>query len=158
MTINIVSCLTLFPAILFDLSLSADVEKPSPSQQSPNDFPSQEPLMIESSDNGNTTTKFSYSSTLSPMGVCIWSTVMSSVVAHVSLFAMMSIGKWIRVYTVWKFYDFSITHILCEINFEDCRSAKSAILTHLGTLNFVNLVNFNLQKVQKFLKTKIQSL
>ena len=116
MTINIVSCLTLFPAILFDLSLSADVEKPSPSQQSPNDFPSQEPLMIESSDNGNTSTKFSYSSTLSPMGVCIWSTVMSSVVAHVSLFAMMSIGKWIRVYTVWKFYDFSITHILREIN------------------------------------------
>ena len=100
MTINIVSCLTLFPAILFDLSLSADVEKPSPSQQSPNDFPSQEPLMIEPSDNGNTTTKLSYSSTLSPMGVCIWSTVMSSVVAHVSLFAMMSIGKWIRVHSV----------------------------------------------------------
>ena len=99
MTINIVSCLTLFPAILFDLSLSADVEKPSPSQQSPNDFPSQEPLMIEPSDNGNTT-NLSYSSTLSPMGVCIWSTVMSSVVAHVSLFAMMSIGKWISVHGV----------------------------------------------------------
>ena len=98
MTINIVSCLTLFPAILFDLSLSADVEEPSPSQQSPNDYPSQEPLMIEPSDNGNTTKlSYYYSSTLSPMGVCIWSTVMSSVVAHASLFAMMSIGNWMIV-------------------------------------------------------------
>ena len=148
MTINIVSCLTLFPAIIFDLSLSADIEEPSPSQQSPNVFPSQEPLMLESSDNGNTT-KLSYSSTLSPMGVCIWSTVMSSVVAHVSLFAMMSIGKWIRVYTVWKFYDFSITHILREINCRDSESFKTAVFAICGALNFVNLVNFILQKTHQ---------
>ena len=39
-------------------------------------------------------------------------------------------------FTVWKFHDFTVTQILREINFEDARSAQSAILTHLGTLNF----------------------
>ena len=34
--------------------------------------------------------------------------------------------------TVWKFHDFSITHILREINFGDTRIAKYAI----STLNF----------------------
>ena len=38
--------------------------------------------------------------------------------------------------TVWKFQDFRITEIFREINFEDSRSAKSAILTHLESLNF----------------------
>ena len=37
---------------------------------------------------------------------------------------------------MWKFHDFSITQILCEINFEDSRIEKSAILTHLEALNF----------------------
>ena len=37
--------------------------------------------------------------------------------------------------TVWKFHDFSITRILREINFEDCRSSKSAILTYFEALN-----------------------
>ena len=37
---------------------------------------------------------------------------------------------------MWKFHDFTITQILCEINFGDSRSAKSAILTHLEALNF----------------------
>ena len=40
------------------------------------------------------------------------------------------------VFTVWKFQDFSIIHILREINFWDSRSAKSAILTHLEALDF----------------------
>ena len=31
--------------------------------------------------------------------------------------------------TVWKFHDFSITQILREINFGNCRIAKSTILT-----------------------------
>ena len=39
-------------------------------------------------------------------------------------------------YTVGKFHDFSITQILREINLEDCRSAKSAISTHLQPLKF----------------------
>ena len=33
------------------------------------------------------------------------------------------------VKSMWKFHDFSITQILREINFRDCRSAKSAIFT-----------------------------
>ena len=37
--------------------------------------------------------------------------------------------------TVWKFQHLCITQILCEINFWDSRSAKSAILTHLEALN-----------------------
>ena len=38
--------------------------------------------------------------------------------------------------TVWKFQDFVITQILCEINFKDSKGAKSAISTHLEALNF----------------------
>ena len=37
---------------------------------------------------------------------------------------------------MWKFHDFSIAHILREIKFEDSRSAKTAISTHLEVLNF----------------------
>ena len=40
----------------------------------------------------------------------------------------------ITVPTVWKFHDISVTQILREINFEDFRSAKFAILTHLEAL------------------------
>ena len=37
---------------------------------------------------------------------------------------------------MWKFHNISIIQILCEINFWDTRSAKTAILTHLEALNF----------------------
>ena len=37
---------------------------------------------------------------------------------------------------MWKFQDFSIAHIFREINSEDSKSAKSAILTHLEAQNF----------------------
>jgi len=53
---------------------------------------------------------------------------------------------------MWKFQDFSITQILREINFEDSRSAKTAIFAILRAVNFVLLVNISLQKVQKFIK------
>ena len=39
--------------------------------------------------------------------------------------------------------------ILREINFSEFRSSKSAIFAILGVLNFVDLQNFSLQKVQK---------
>ena len=39
-------------------------------------------------------------------------------------------------YTVRKMHDFSITQILREKKFLDCRSAKSADLTHFKALNF----------------------
>jgi len=60
--------------------------------------------------------------------------------------------------TVWKFQDFSITQILREINFGGCRSSKTAVLAILGALKMINLVNFSLQKMQEFIKIKIQSL
>ena len=62
----------------------------------------------------------------------------------------------------WNFQDFSITQILREINFEDSRSGKTAFFAFLGAtnhiINFVNLVNFSLQKMQKLIKIKIESL
>ena len=60
--------------------------------------------------------------------------------------------------TVWRFQDFSITQILREINFGGCRSSKTAVLAILGALKMINLVNFSLQKMQEFIKIKIQSL
>ena len=45
--------------------------------------------------------------------------------------------------------DFCFTQILREINFEDSRSAKTAVCAILEALNFVNLVNISLQKVKK---------
>ena len=50
---------------------------------------------------------------------------------------------------MWKFHDFSITHILREINFGDSTRAKSAILTHLEVLNFA------FYEILHFLKTEI---
>ena len=47
-------------------------------------------------------------------------------------------------YMVWKIRDFSVTQILREINFEECRSSEIAIL---GALMFVNLVDFSILKV-----------
>ena len=49
-------------------------------------------------------------------------------------------------HTVWKFQDFCITEILRQINFVDSRSAKTAVFAILRAVNFVHLVNFNLQK------------
>ena len=60
--------------------------------------------------------------------------------------------------TVWKFHDFPITQILREINFGESRSSKTAFFAILVALNFVDLINFSPQKVQKILKIKIQSL
>ena len=38
--------------------------------------------------------------------------------------------------TVWKSNNFPIAQILCEINFESSKNAKSAVLTHFEALNF----------------------
>ena len=62
-----------------------------------------------------------------------------------------------------KFQDFSVTQILCEINFGESRSAKTAGFAILGALDFVDLVHFSLQnsksaKIQKFIKVIIQSI
>ena len=60
--------------------------------------------------------------------------------------------------TVWKFQDFSVIQILREINFRESRSSKITGFAIFGALNFVNLVTVSLQKVQKFIKVKIQGL
>ena len=52
---------------------------------------------------------------------------------------------------------FSAILILREINFGEPRSAKTAIFTILGAVNFVDLVKFSLQKVQKFIKPKFRA-
>ena len=57
-----------------------------------------------------------------------------------------------------KFQDFSVIQILHEINFGGCRSPKSAVFAIFWALNLVDLVNFSIQKVQKCIKIKIQSL
>ena len=50
-----------------------------------------------------------------------------------------------------------ITQILREINFDESRRSKIIIFVILGALHFVNLLDFSLQKVQKFIKSKIRS-
>ena len=56
-----------------------------------------------------------------------------------------------RLLTVWKLLDFYVIQILREIKFGESRSFKTAVFALYGTLDFVYLVNFSLQKVQKFL-------
>ena len=67
------------------------------------------------------------------------------------------VQTWAPQYTMWKFHDFPITQILREINFGDCRSAKSAILTYLEALNldFDEFLHF--LKVEIYQMNKIHS-
>ena len=53
-----------------------------------------------------------------------------------------------------KFEDFTVIQILREINFGEPQSSKTAVFAIFGALNFADLVNFSLQKVQKFIKKK----
>ena len=53
---------------------------------------------------------------------------------------------------------FCVIQILREINFEESRIAKTAIFAILRAVNLVQMVNFSLQKVQKFIKIKFQSV
>ena len=56
------------------------------------------------------------------------------------------------IHTVWKFHDFPITQNLREINFGEIQNSKTPVYAYFEALDFVNLVNFNLQKEQKFLQ------
>ena len=55
---------------------------------------------------------------------------------------------------MWKFHEFSIPKILREINFEDSKIAKTAIFAILRAVNFVQMVNFSLQKSAKIHKNQ----
>ena len=65
---------------------------------------------------------------------------------------------WGQYYSVEIAGFFCHLHILREINFGECRSSKNAIFAILRARSFVNLVNFTVHKVQKFIKFKIQRL
>ena len=58
---------------------------------------------------------------------------------------------------MWKFQDFYVIQILREIIFEESRSCKTTVFAILEALNFINLVNFGLQIVQKFKKAKFRA-
>ena len=62
--------------------------------------------------------------------------------------------NWLKVYTVWKFQDFSVTQILREINFGESRSSKTAVYSILGDQNLVHLVNISLPKSVKVHKNQ----
>ena len=51
-----------------------------------------------------------------------------------------------------KFQDFSVAQILCEINFVECRSAKTAVFAHLEALNLSSFWKFQPSNVHKFIK------
>ena len=60
--------------------------------------------------------------------------------------------------TVWKFDNFPITHILCEINFGDSRSARYVILTRFEALNFDFYEFLYLEESEIYRFDEIQSL
>ena len=64
-----------------------------------------------------------------------------------------------NVFTVYTYVcgNLSVTHILREINFGESRRCKMAIFALLRALVFVILAHFSVQKVQQFIKIKIQS-
>ena len=59
---------------------------------------------------------------------------------------------YVHAYTVWKLQDFSVTQILREIKVGQSRNTKSAILTHLETLNF------NFYEILHFLEAEINQI
>ena len=56
------------------------------------------------------------------------------------------------------FHYLPITQILREINFGESRRSKTAVFAFFEALDFVNSVNFIIQKVQNFIKSKIPNL
>ena len=58
----------------------------------------------------------------------------------------------------WKFQNFCVIQILREINFGESRSCKTAFLAIFRALNFIDLVNSSLPRMQKIMKMKIQRL
>ena len=54
----------------------------------------------------------------------------------------------VRIYLYLLTY-FSAPQILCEINFEESRSSKPTFFAILVALNFGNLVDFSIQKLEK---------
>ena len=56
-----------------------------------------------------------------------------------------------------KFQELSVAQILREIDFGEPRGSKTGVFAILRVLKFANLVDLNLQKLQKFMKIKIRA-
>ena len=54
--------------------------------------------------------------------------------------------------------DFLSIRFYVKLNFGESRNSKPAVFAIFGALNFIDFVNFSLQKVQKYMEIKIQSL
>jgi len=90
MTINIVSCLVLFPAIIWDLSMTSPVTALTTNN---NTISLSEASASVASVASAASAASPATTTVSPsMIVCIWSTMSSSIVAHASLLAMLTVG------------------------------------------------------------------
>ena len=68
------------------------------------------------------------------------------------------LGQWTSETTMWKSAAFSVIQILREIKFGEFERFENEVFAILEDLNLVKLVNTSLQKGQKFIKIKIQSL
>ena len=58
---------------------------------------------------------------------------------------------------MWKFFGFSVSHILREIKNSESRGSKFAILTHLEALNFDFHEFLHILEAEKYQINKIQS-
>ena len=62
------------------------------------------------------------------------------------------------MHKVLKFHDFSVTQILCEINFAESKSSKTPVLAFLGALKMIDFVKFCIfSKVEIDQMSEIQS-
>ena len=68
-----------------------------------------------------------------------------------------SIFRENKPFTMWKFQDFSVNHILREIKFRDSRSTKSAISTHSEALKFDYYEFLHFLKAEIYLNNQIHS-
>ncbi len=104
MTINVVSCLVLFPAVMLDLAGEAETKAASVTATAASLAVTMD-AHVQTGSSGlmdtsgsladlvkNETTSTSTSSPASNVVLCIWSTLSSSLVAHASVLAMMTVG------------------------------------------------------------------
>ncbi len=102
MTINVVSCLVLFPAVMLDLAGEAETKAASVTATAASLAVTMD-AHVQTGSSGLMDTSGSLAdlvknettSTSSPASnavLCIWSTLSSSLVAHASVLAMMTVG------------------------------------------------------------------
>ena len=73
---------------------------------------------------------------------------------HTSKYRKLATFDWYHLCTVWKFQDFSIIQILCEINFGVFKSSKTAVFCNLAGSEFCYFHNFSASKKCKNKKSE----